>query len=673
MNEYDAILTGQAVPVNEYDELIQGDRSANMSNVNAAARKDIQPDAAAQVINISDRTKLPRTTIERNAKAIERTMNRNEYDDIVQNPVLAKWLSDPYNQAAVKDDPLFTRLDRFYNSIARSWQNFGAARSMSSAVEKQQYLDQFDFVEAQLAAGKRPQDIDPTKDPFNFRLIPTPEGRTKFRESITNMRNVSLEDVEVRSKVIAAIPSVSPSVAAAISSKSAGEFFHHFTSDGIGGMVEFITTVGAESSIQSAATALAVMGSGGSRGASALVSGGMSYGMEFGSSLTKYMGDAGVNLKDRGSVQAFLSDKTKLKKAIDFAEGRAGPVAVFDAIAGGSAAAVRTLRGAAGNMALQGVLGAAGEASASLNVGEELKFGEIAAEFLGEFVTAPIEFGSQVPQMVQARRNRLIAAEQQNFFKAIGSLSEKVKLQQRLPEKMQEIVNDLTADGPIENVYIDPRAFVQYFQSKNIDPRNVAREVLGSEQALDEALASNTDLQIPTGNYAAKIAGTEHNAELSKDLKFDPTALSVRESERALKMAMEEAQAKAKEAQAQTGTEQTVTQIVSEALQKQGFDPKAADALARQMEAFFSTQAARTGEKGGAMSMFKEYALRIIGRGDQLKGREAMTAEQSAWHGSPHIFSKFSTEYLGTGEGQQVHGWGLYFAKLKETSQMTLR
>ena len=34
-----------------------------------------------------------------------------------------------------------------------------------------------------------------------------------------------------------------------------------------------------------------------------------------------------------------------------------------------------------------------------------------------------------------------------------------------------------------------------------------------------------------------------------------------------------------------------------------------------------------------------------------------------AYHGSPHKFSKFSTESIGTGEGAQAYGHGLYFAE----------
>lgn len=41
---------------------------------------------------------------------------------------------------------------------------------------------------------------------------------------------------------------------------------------------------------------------------------------------------------------------------------------------------------------------------------------------------------------------------------------------------------------------------------------------------------------------------------------------------------------------------------------------------------------------------------------------------QSAYHGSPHKFDGFSLDAIGTGEGAQAHGWGLYFAANKEIS-----
>ena len=45
------------------------------------------------------------------------------------------------------------------------------------------------------------------------------------------------------------------------------------------------------------------------------------------------------------------------------------------------------------------------------------------------------------------------------------------------------------------------------------------------------------------------------------------------------------------------------------------------------------------------------------------------TLLQRAWHGTPHNFDAFTLQAIGTGEGAQAHGWGLYFAKNKTTAK----
>ena len=40
-----------------------------------------------------------------------------------------------------------------------------------------------------------------------------------------------------------------------------------------------------------------------------------------------------------------------------------------------------------------------------------------------------------------------------------------------------------------------------------------------------------------------------------------------------------------------------------------------------------------------------------------------------AWHGSPHTFDTFKLRHIGSGEGAQAHGWGLYFAKGREVAE----
>jgi len=48
-----------------------------------------------------------------------------------------------------------------------------------------------------------------------------------------------------------------------------------------------------------------------------------------------------------------------------------------------------------------------------------------------------------------------------------------------------------------------------------------------------------------------------------------------------------------------------------------------------------------------------------IAKGQDAEGQKY---GQPAFHGTPHLFEKFSLDRIGTGEGAQAFGWGLYFA-----------
>ena len=58
---------------------------------------------------------------------------------------------------------------------------------------------------------------------------------------------------------------------------------------------------------------------------------------------------------------------------------------------------------------------------------------------------------------------------------------------------------------------------------------------------------------------------------------------------------------------------------------------------------------------------------------DNLRKKHNYQYYQSAWHGSPHDFDTFDLGAIGTGEGNQAHGWGLYFAKDKKVSDLYRR
>jgi hypothetical protein len=80
-------------------------------------------------------------------------------------------------------------------------------------------------------------------------------------------------------------------------------------------------------------------------------------------------------------------------------------------------------------------------------------------------------------------------------------------------------------------------------------------------------------------------------------------------------------------------------------------------------------------EYGMAFSVFGARAKPITAApvvqmpdGAQLVGPSTFSI--TAYHGTPHKVDKFTTSKIGTGEGAQAYGWGLYFAEEREVGEM---
>lgn len=56
-------------------------------------------------------------------------------------------------------------------------------------------------------------------------------------------------------------------------------------------------------------------------------------------------------------------------------------------------------------------------------------------------------------------------------------------------------------------------------------------------------------------------------------------------------------------------------------------------------------------------------------KGEALEFLSKVKMQVDAWHGSPHLFDKFTTEKIGTGEGAQAFGWGLYFTDVESIAR----
>lgn len=120
-------------------------------------------------------------------------------------------------------------------------------------------------------------------------------------------------------------------------------------------------------------------------------------------------------------------------------------------------------------------------------------------------------------------------------------------------------------------------------------------------------------------------------------------------------------------AQASAGLEPTpaainIMKTVSTRFQAVGRPAEESDALGRITGSFYQTLANKTGQS--VDDLVKQFPIPEI-----QAGTEVGDLLQPAYHGSPHIFDKFSLDKIGTGEGAQAYGHGLYFAGKKAVSQ----
>lgn len=191
----------------------------------------------------------------------------------------------------------------------------------------------------------------------------------------------------------------------ALQSKTFGEFWTNFKK----APATIITSIG----LESAPISLGIAGATAVGGATAGVPGAMattgavSYAVEYTASITDAMREEGVDFSDPASVEKALADDKMMARIEKRAAARAGPIAALDTATAGIASKVliparmaerlanspvrRELTNLIPQMGAQSAGGAVGEAGAQLTSGQEWSPGAIAAEAVGELVTAPAD------------------------------------------------------------------------------------------------------------------------------------------------------------------------------------------------------------------------------------------------------------------------------------------
>ncbi len=165
--------------------------------------------------------------------------------------------------------------------------------------------------------------------------------------------------------------------------------------------------------------------------------------------------------------------------------------------------------------------------------------------------------GDQIDKNAKQRR----AEELAKTFDALGNIGKDSKLLKRLPDKYREFVAEATKDGPLESVRIQPEAFGELAQSKQLTVEQLAKVFRVEVSAIEGAMASGEDVVIPSGNYAAGIqaaqkeigvSGTVIHSAFAPNMRLRASDFTVREIEAMKEVADKEAKAR-EEAEAETG------------------------------------------------------------------------------------------------------------------------
>ena len=560
---------------NEYDDIINGEKSDALNASMYAGLKQ-QPDTEAQLQKLSERTGVPLEAVrlKRPEVEIQDKLAAFDYEKVIkETPKLSQWLADPKNAALAHDD----------------WENLSATERVFHTVA--------DYPRA-LAGGLVGDAIGRTLSgastllDVGARAIDRPV-RAAFGDKVANafwyepikVGGVALDPLASLKSTGTAIKSfgdwmkppterqnLGTDVAGGIG-QIGGQIATHLLTGGaltVGTMFAQGADVMAEKTAKDRPSPSTL---------SELVTGTQTYAESGASSPER---DTAILLG--GSITA-LTEKYGLDKILNRVppeiKNRTLRFIADKVVAGGIEAGQEFTEGLLHDLARKTLTNK--DAEILDGVGREMSAAALSAAIVRSALGV---------------RGHARAKEQEAFVKSLTDTAAASKLRERMPERYQQFLDQVTAGGPVENIFVPADKFATYFQDAGMDPA-VEASKLGA-QNFSEAQLAGTDVVIPTSQFVTQMAGTDHLQGLWNDLRFNQADMTLRE-------AMDfEANRGGQEIDAETlqrmtgvdtgdttGFDEVKQQILGELAGR--FDASTADAYATQYAAAISTMAQRAG------------------------------------------------------------------------------
>ncbi len=334
--------------------------------------------------------------------------------------------------------------------------------------------------------------------------------------------------------------------------------------------------------------------------------GGGSYMTERYTAPADFLKEKGLNLGRLEDIQKLLGDPALMKEAAERGVIRGAVVGMFDAVSGGLAGKALSKTHVVdmlGQALTQAVLGGSGEYFGRVAAGQKNDWNDVIAEAFAGLASTPVDVAIAGRSFWKDRERAAAAEDRKGLFDQLSGNAQTSEVRRRLPEKFRQFVAKATEGGPVENVFIPADQFTNYFQGLGVDPHELVDSLEGvTREDLDAALAAGGDLQIPTATYAAHIAGSEHDAFLMENMRFNPNDFTAAEAvdfnSRAQDI-LDEAWTAAEDARQETeglrSFEQEIRDTIISRLRVAGRSTDVANAEAALYPAFYENYGARNG------------------------------------------------------------------------------
>jgi len=593
----------------------------------ATSSTKTSPDRAARILEIQDKTRLPIDLIQRNFETVDAAAKTSDFDPVKfrkESPVVASWMAEaPEHASIVMDDmTALSKTERIVRALVRGHATTEDYRSLihtagdsfpGRVYQLQAAQYRLNTLGAREIDGEvlTPEEEREASDlisrmgelnafgksglPWAGKLIAS--GAIQYARGIYNAQQLGVMGATGAGAAALAGGVSAPATPAIASAGYAfglqlGLLKETYRMEAGGAYYEFLQVKGEDGKPIDKDVAKAA----------ARVVGALNAPLELLTirSLVKTIpgGARVLNLMTKDWIKSQLERNT-VRSAIKYALKKLTKTGAENALQEGSQELVTILAGEAAKSLSPGQFQSDSLWDNAKRVGESALGGAVMGVGLGLPGTL-----LQVNQdFARARK----ASQNEAMFKALGDAVKESKTFQKLPTKTQELVSSMTRDGAIETLYVPSDSFQTYWQEQGIEPRAMARDILGDTKAYDEAVAAGTDIPIPTAVYATKIAPTDHNAFFQAELRTTPDAMNARESNEFMRIVDEAASA------ADKGALPERALLVSGDIQTQlvaaGFDERTAENYSTLYGHAFNSLGERTGQD--PFALYKRYGLKI--------------------------------------------------------------